>query len=283
MPTRFEGVGIGLRREHYATIASCERRLDFLEIIPENFVGHGGNPLRVLEQCAAKWPIAVHGVSMSVGGIDPFDATYLAGLRDLLRRLDAALYTDHLCYAAIGGVSYFDLLPLPFSGAAARHAAARVRELQDRLERPIAIENITYYAAMPGSTGDEGDFVTEVIERADCGLLLDVNNVYVNARNHGRDPVTSLLALPLARARQIHLAGFCAEDGRLIDDHGAAVHDDVWQLYRIAVERIGPVPTLIEWDNAVPPLDRVLDEADRARAIQQLAANRGHEPARSFA
>ncbi|MBC8072485.1 MAG: DUF692 domain-containing protein [Deltaproteobacteria bacterium] len=268
MSSGLHGVGIGLRREHYDVIGTCTRGIDFLEIIPENFVGHGGYPRRVLRECAQRWPIAVHGVSASVGGPDPFDLEYLAGLRSLLDELGAAVYSDHLCYAAIDGVSFFDLLPLPFSSSTARHAAARIRELQDRLERRIAVENIAYYATMPGTTVSEGAFITEVLERADCGLLLDLNNVYVNARNHRRDPFECLHALPLARTLQIHLAGFCAEGERLIDDHGAAVDDSVWELYRSVIAQLGPVPTLIEWDNAIPALDRLLDEADRARAIQ---------------
>lgn len=269
MPHALRGVGIGLRREHYDAIATCTRPLDFLEIIPENHVGKGGHPRKVLRQCAERWPIAAHGVSGSLGGPDPFDLHYLDGLRALLSEVDACNYTDHLCYAAIDGVSYFDLLPLPFCSAAARHIAARIRELQDRLGRRIAVENITYYAKMPGSVLDEGPFVTEVIERAGCGLLLDLNNVYVNARNHGLDPLACLMALPIAHAEQIHLAGFCPENGRLIDDHGAAVDDAVWELYRVAITALGPIPTLIEWDNAIPSLDRVLDEADRARAMQR--------------
>jgi hypothetical protein len=272
MPTALHGVGIGLRREHYDAIVGCDRQLDFLEIIPENFVDHGGNPRRVLERCAQRWPIAAHGVSLSIGGPDPFDRAYVAGLRALLDALDVAVYTDHLCYAAIDGSAFFDLLPLPFTTAAARHAAARILEIQDRLGLPVAVENITYYATMPGSACSEGAFVTEVVERAQCGLLLDVNNVYVNARNHGLDPLRALLELPLERTQQIHLAGFCPEAGRLIDDHGAPVHDDVWALYRAAIERIGPAPTLVEWDNAIPSLSRLLDEADRARAIQHDVA-----------
>ncbi len=268
MPAVLHGVGVGLRREHYDAILACDRQLDFLEVTPENFVEHGGNPLRVLERCAQRWPIAAHGVSMSLGGPDPFDPSYVDGLRRLLETLEVATYTDHLCYAAIDGFAFFDLLPMPFSTAAARHAASRIRELRDRLERPVAVENITYYATMPGSACSEGAFVTEVIERADCGLLLDVNNAYVNARNHGLDPLRALLELPIERAVQIHLAGFCPEGGRLIDDHGAPVHDDVWRLYRAVIERIGPVPTLVEWDNAIPSMSRLLDEADHARAIQ---------------
>jgi uncharacterized protein len=261
------GVGIGLRREHYAEILGCTRALDFLEIVPENFVARGGRPLAVLDACAQRWPIAAHGVSVSLGGPDPFDAEYLGGLRALLDRCRVTAYTDHLCYAAAGGTSYYDLLPLPFSAAAATHAAARIRECQDRLQRPVAVENISYYATMPGSTSDEGDFVREVVERADCGLLLDVNNVYVNAVNADRDPFEMLWALPTERAVRIHLAGHVREGVRLVDNHGTAVDPTVWAMYRAVIERHGAIPTLLEWDTDVPSLDRVLDEADLARAI----------------
>lgn len=268
------GVGIGLRREHYADIVQCTRALDFLEIVPENYLDKGGWPLQRLEACAQRWPLAVHGVSMSIGGPDPFDTRHLAALRRLLDRVGATRYTDHLCYAQLGGVAFFDLLPLPWTSAAARHCAERILRLQDALGYPVAVENITDYARMPGASLDEAGFVREVVERADCGLLLDVANVYVNACNHGQDPFATLLALPIERAVQIHLAGSVVEDGRRIDNHGTAVPEPVWAMYRAVVERVGAVPTLIEWDNAIPPLDRVLDEADRARAIQRACAPR---------
>ncbi len=267
------GVGIGLRREHYGEILQCSRTIDFLEIIPENFVRHGGRPLEMLRQCAERWAIAAHGVSMSLGGRDDLDEGYATGLAQLLDVCGSERYTDHLCYAAIDGVSYFDLLPLPFSTASARHAAGRITQVRDRLRRPIAVENISYYATMPGSSQAEGAFIHEVVERADCGLLLDVNNVYVNAINHDRDPFEMLWELPTERAVQIHLAGHVREGVRLIDNHGAAVNDTVWAMYRAVIERHGPIATLLEWDTNIPALDRVLDEADKARAIQQACAD----------
>ncbi len=264
-------VGIGLRREHFDEVPRCERTLDVLEIVPENFVGQGGRSRAVLRACAERWPIAVHGVSASVGGPDPLDHGYLRALKGLLDELDVPLYTDHLCYAAIGGVAFHDLLPLPFTDEAVRHCARRIRELADALERPVAVENITYYATMPGSVLDEGAFVRAVVEEAGCGLLLDVNNAYVNARNHGFDPYDVLFALPLERTVHVHLAGHCREDGRLVDDHGAAVIDEVWALYAAALPHLGSCSTIVEWDTNIPPLDRVLDEADRARAAIALA------------
>lgn len=270
--TRPTGVGIGLRREHFAAIEQCSRRIDWLEIIPENYVGHGGHVRRHLSWCRERWPVIAHGVSLSLGGPDPLDAGYVDGLRGLLDELQAPFYTDHLCYATIGGVNFYDLLPLPFTEEAVRHTAARIRELADRLERPVAVENISYYAVMPGAAMSEGQFVTAVVEEAGCGLLLDVNNVYVNARNHRQDPVASLEALPLHRTVQIHIAGHVEEGGRLIDTHGRPLVDPVWALYEHALAQVGPVPTLLEWDTDIPALDRVLDEADRARAIWERVA-----------
>ncbi len=264
-------VGIGLRRPHFGTLPETSRPLDFLELIPENYIGgpapRGGRDAQVLRACAARWPILAHGVSMSLGGPDPLDHSYIRGLKRLLDQLDAPFYTDHLCFTTTGGRSTYDLLPLPFNDDAVLHTAGRIRELADALERPVGVENISYYAQMPGSTLDEGAFVTAVVEEADCLLLLDVNNVYVNAQNHGADPSEMLAALPIDRACQIHLAGHVQEGPRLIDHHGAPVCDAVWDLYREALRLIGPRPTLIEWDTLIPELDLVLDQADLARAV----------------
>ncbi|KIG13444.1 hypothetical protein DB30_08071 [Enhygromyxa salina] len=261
------GAGIGLRRRHFSEILEHERPLDFLEIIPENYVGKGGRYLHMLDACAERWPILAHGVSMSIGGPDPLDHEYLAALRQLLDRIGAPFYTDHLCFATLGGRTTFDLLPLPFNEEAVRHTAARVRELADALDRPIALENISYYAQMPTSDLDEGAFVSAVIQEADCMLLLDVNNVFVNARNHELNPSELLWQLPVDRACQIHLAGHKLEGPRLLDNHGAPVCEEVWALYREVIERCGPIPTLIEWDTQIPELAAVLDQADLARVI----------------
>lgn len=275
------GVGIGLRREHFAAIERCERAVDWLEIIPENYVGYGGVARRNLARCRERWPVVAHGVSLSLGGPDPLPAEYVAGLRRLLDELQAPFYTDHLCYATIDGINFYDLLPLPFTEEAVHHTAGRIRELAERLGRPVAVENITYYAEMPGGQLGEGQFVTAVVEEAGCGLLLDVNNVYVNAKNHGLEPLAVLEALPLHRTRQIHIAGHVQEGGRLLDNHGSPLVDPVWQLYEQALARVGPVPTLLEWDTDIPALDRVLDEADRAREIWQRFAAAPATPARS--
>ncbi len=269
------GVGVGLRRPHYdELLAAIEddallgaRAPAWLEIIPENFVDRGGMQRAVLARCRERWPIVTHGVSASIGGPDPFDEDFIRGLKALVHGLDAPYFTEHLCYASVDGRTTFDLLPLPRTGEAVKHVAARARELAERIERPLALENISYYAVMPGSELSEGEFVTAVLEEADCGLMLDVNNVYVNAVNHRQDPSAALRALPLARTRQIHLAGHMRQGPRLLDHHGAPAVPEVWSLYREALELVGPAPTLIEWDTHIPPLATVLEEVQRAREI----------------
>jgi uncharacterized protein (UPF0276 family) len=268
MSARVKGVGIGLRRPFYEELLATDRHVDWLEVVAENFAGIGGRPAYMLAQFAERWPIVAHGVALSVGGPDSFD-TYVRALEPLLRRLDPPFVTDHLCYASIGGQQTFDLLPLPFHDDAVKHVGRRAREAQERLHTPLLLENITYYASMPGSEMDEPDFIRAVIDEAGCGLLLDINNLYVNAKNHGHDPFEHLARMPLDRVRQIHLAGFSKEGDVLLDTHSRPVAKDVWDLYREALRSTGSVPTLIEWDQGIPSLDAVLDEADRAREIQQ--------------
>jgi uncharacterized protein (UPF0276 family) len=269
-----EGVGIGLRRVFHAELLSTTRRVDWLEIVAENFMGLGRRPARVLARCLERWPVVSHGTALSVGGPDPTD-DYVRALLPLLDRLESPFFSDHLCYASLGGVQSFDLLPLPFCEEAVEHAARRARAVQQRAERRLLLENVTYYATMPGSRMGEPDFVRAVVEEADVGLLLDLNNLYVNATNHGTDPMDAVGRLPLHRVGQIHLAGFLREGDVLLDTHSRPVAGAVWSLYREVLRRSGPVPTLIEWDQSIPSLDAVLDEADRARAIQaEVAAER---------
>lgn len=261
------GVGIGLRKELARQLFATERSVDWLEIIPENFLTQGGWRRAMLDQAIERWPVVSHGVCLSVGGPEPLDGDYLDKLRRLLDRLETPFFSDHACYERAHGRFFHDLLPLPFTEEAALWAGRRAREAADRVGRPLILENITYYAEMPTSALSEGEFLTRLLEESGCGLLLDVNNVYVNAINHGRAPRDVLNELPLDRVRQIHLAGHEPEDDLLIDNHGSAVRDEVWALYREALERTGPKPTLIEWDTNIPPLDRVLDQADHARDI----------------
>lgn len=263
------GVGVGLRRPHWAAVLETSRRVDWLELIPEVFVGVGGQAARVLDALRERHRLVPHGVSLSVGGPDPLATDKLRGLRELASSVDAPYYSDHICLASIDGIETFDLLPLPFCEEAAEHVASRAREARAQLERPLVLENITYYATMPGSEWDEGRFLHEVFARCEAGLLLDVSNVVVNAKNQKRDPRELLDALPLARTEQIHLAGHRhqAQWGLVIDDHASAPSEESLALYEYALRRIGrPVPTLVEWDQEVPELGVVLDQADRARA-----------------
>ena len=264
------GVGVGLRRAHFGAWAQCARQVDWLELIPEVFVGVGGEAARVLHSLRERYALVPHGVSLSLGGPDAMPEEKLDGLRELCASLRAPYYSDHICLASIDGVETFDLIPLPFCEEAADHVAHRARTARARIERPLVLENITYYAAMPGSEWDEGRFLHGVFERCDAGLLLDVSNVVVNAKNQGRDARELLEALPLARTEQIHLAGHRhqPEWGVVIDDHASAPSDESLALYEHALRCIGrPVPTLIEWDQDLPTLDALLDQADRARAV----------------
>lgn len=268
---RVEGVGIGLRKAHYQELKSSEREIPWLEIVPENFLFHGGFRSDSLRFCAERWPLIPHGVSLSLGGPDPLDLHSLGALKELAGDLEAPYVSDHACFSSAHGISFHDLMPLPFCEEAALHMASRARQVMDYLELPLLLENISYYAVMPGSCLSEGEFLRIVLEESGAGLLLDVNNVYVNATNHGQDPVEALLQLPIERARQIHLAGHVKDGDYLLDNHGSEVSSEVWDLYRIALDRVGPLPTLIEWDTHVPALDLVLDEAQKANRILQRA------------
>lgn len=270
-----EGVGIGLRRNHYDALLETGRQIDWLEYVPENFVFQGGFRRRAFDACCSRFPLVAHGVSLSVGGPDPLNFEFLKGVKELLRQANASYFSDHLCYSSAGGHAFHDLLPLPFSEEAVHYTAERARQVADFLELPLVLENITYYAEMPGGRMSEGEFVSAVLEESDAGLLLDVNNVYLNAVNHGRDPLSVLEGLPLDRVRHVHLAGHVQDGDVLLDNHGTPVSDPVWALYRELLRRSGPRPTLIEWDTNIPSLDRVLDEADAARAIYQEFTHEG--------
>jgi uncharacterized protein (UPF0276 family) len=266
------GAGIGLRREFYDTLPLTGRTLDWVEIIPENFLTFGGRAQHVLDACAERWKVLPHGVGLNIGGPDAMDEDYVTRLTALVKRLEAPFFSDHLCYSRLGGVYLHDLLPLPFNEEAVEHVVPRVREVMARVGKPFLLENPSYYARMPGGTLAEADFLRHVAEQADCGLLLDVNNVYVNAENHGYDPRAFLDALPLERVVQVHLAGHFRREDVIIDTHGDVVCDAVWDLYRYVLKRTGPVSTLIEWDQDIPSMEAVLDQADLARrAMDEVA------------
>jgi uncharacterized protein (UPF0276 family) len=264
------GVGVGLRRAHFTAFAASERSVPWCEIIPEAFLGFGGLSLRTLHLARARGPVIPHGVSLNLGGADPLDLQRLDALARLCDELRAPWYSDHVCASAIDGAQSFDLIPLPFCEEAAEHVAKRAREARRVLGRPIVLENITWYAQMPDSTWDEATFLRAVLDESDAGLLLDVANVVVNARNHGRDPHEMLAALPLERTVQIHLAGHRHDQrwNMVVDDHASAVSQQTLAVYANALRRIGrPVPTLLEWDQQLPSWDQLLDEVARISAF----------------
>ena len=266
------GIGIGLRRDYADELLATERRVDWLEVTPENWVFYGGKKRRLFEACMERWPLVSHSVSLSIGGLDPLDAPLLDETRALCKRAAAPFFSDHLCYSGVRGRPLHDLLPLPFADEVVAHVAARVRETESRVEAKLLLENATFYAHMPGSTMDEAAFLGAVIEAAGCDLLLDVNNVYVNSLNHGFDARGFIDRMPMDRVREIHLAGHTLVGDTIIDTHIGPIIDPVWDLYRYTIARAARlVPTLIEWDQEIPPLDVVLDEADRARAEAAVA------------
>ncbi len=259
------GVGIGLRASHFGEILSRWPQLDWFEVLSENYMDTGGRPLWVLEQVAERYPVAMHGVSLSIGSTDPLDLTYLRKLKTLAARIGARWISDHLCWTGVLGRNTHDLLPLPYDEATLRHVSERVRRVQDYLERPIALENPSSYLAFVRSTMSESEFLARLAERADCALLLDVNNVYVSAFNHGFDAEAYVDAIPADRVVQYHLAGHTHKGTHILDTHSGPAIDAVWSLYERACRRTGAVSTLFEWDEAVPPLDVVRAEAAKAR------------------
>jgi uncharacterized protein len=262
------GHGIGLRTKHFPRVLDGTARADWFEAISENFMIRGGRPLAVLERVRAEAPIVLHGVSLSIGSTDPLNLRYLDELADLVARFAPAWVSDHLCWGSVGGHYAHDLLPLPYTEEALALVAERVRVVQDRLRRRILLENVSSYLTFTHSTTPEWEFLAAVAERADCGILLDVNNVYVSAMNHGFAPEAYIDGVPAERVGQIHLAGHSDHGTHLLDTHDAAVVPAVWDLYRYALRRLGRVSTLVEWDDRIPELEEVVAEAERARAIE---------------
>lgn len=270
------GAGLGLRRElASALLEQPARAVEFLEVAPENWMELGGRYGRQFRAFTERYPFVTHGLSLSLGGPAPLDVRFVKRIKKFLDAHGIKYYTEHLSYCSDGGHLY-DLMPIPFTADAVEHVAGRIRRVQDILEREIAVENVSYYAA-PGAEMSELEFVNAVLERADCGLLLDVNNVYVNSINHRYDPKTFLNGLPAHRVRYCHIAGHYveAEDLR-VDTHGAEVINPVWALLDHAYSRFGPVPTLLERDFNIPPLPALLAELDRIREAQ----SRQHRSAR---
>jgi uncharacterized protein (UPF0276 family) len=257
--------GVGLRRPHFDRILEHNQGVDFLEIISENFLSFGGRPRRVLAAALERFPVVMHGVSLSIGGLDPLNQDYLDKLKDLIDVVRPPWFSDHLSYSSHIGVEYHDLIPLPFSEEAVEHVVRRIKQVQDRIRVPFLLENPSYYVELPGKEMSEAEFVREVVTRADCGLLLDVNNVYVNAQNHGYDAREFLDAMPKGRVLQYHIAGHDGSGEFLVDTHGSHIIPEVYALYQYALERIGPAWTLLEWDNNIPSLEVLLRESRNVR------------------
>ena len=261
------GFGLGLRSDHYRDFIEGRPRVDWLEILSENYLVPGGKPLAKLDAIRRDYPVVMHGVSMSIGSADDMDERYLDALRGLADRVQPAWISDHLCWTGVDGHNLHDLLPLPCTEAALRHVVRRVERVQERLGRRLVLENVSSYVAFAGAEMAEWEFLAELVRRADCELLLDVNNVHVSAANHGFDARAYIDAMPRGRVRQIHLAGHTEADGLLVDTHDQPVCEAVWSLYAHALARLGPVPTMIERDDRIPPLAELVDELDRARSI----------------
>jgi len=269
------GIGVGLRTTHYREILEHWPALDWFEILSENFMQTRGRPLEVLDQIAERYPLAMHGVSLSIGSTDPLDWDYLRELKALRKRCAAEWISDHLCWTGVSSRNTHDLLPLPFSEEALLHTARRVREVQDFLEAPLVLENPSSYVEFSGTPLREWEFLTGVVELADAGILLDVNNVYVSAKNHGFDPEEYLSGVPMQRVVQIHVAGHTDHGTHAIDTHVGPVPDPVWRLLARARELGADAPVLLEWDAEIPEFSIVRADAERARDFLGGVATRG--------
>ncbi|MGH8679038.1 MAG: MNIO family bufferin maturase [Burkholderiales bacterium] len=275
MPTPAKAVvrraGVGWRAPHYRALLEQRPAVGFLEVHSENFFGAGGQPHQFLSRGRSLYPLSLHGVGLSLGSVDPLDRDHLASLRRLVARYEPIFVSEHLCWSSIGGRHLNELLPLPYTEEALEHVCSRVDELQTFLGRRILVENISSYLQFRHSTIAEPEFLTELSRRTGCGLLFDVNNVFVNAVNHGFDPAEYVEALPAQAIEEIHLAGYDEGEVCLVDTHGRPVQDEVWALYRHAIARLGPVPTLVEWDTEIPELAVLIAEAQKADAVMRDA------------
>ena len=259
------GVGIGLRIPHYNHIFEKKPVVDWFEIISENYMVEGGRQLQVLDQILERYRVVQHGVSMYFGSAEPLNREHLRRLKKLVRRTNTPWLTDHLCWGSVDGRYSHDLLPMPYTFEAAKRTAQKVREARDFLEVPIAVENVSSYAEYHVSEMTEWEFLNEVVEDADCGILLDVNNIYVSSRNHSFDPFEYLRSVPAERVAQIHIAGHSNYEKYILDTHDHPVLDPVWQLYAKAIEMVGSTATLLEWDDHIPSFDEVHKEALKAK------------------
>jgi uncharacterized protein (UPF0276 family) len=263
------GYGLGLRTAHYEAVLNESPDVDWFEVISENYMVDGGKPLYYLDRVRSLYPVVMHGVSLSIGGTDPLDRDYLRRLKELADRIEPHWISDHLCWTGFAGKQLHDLLPLPYTEEAVAHVADRVQQVQEFLGRRILLENVSSYITYRHSAMSEWEFLRAVAERADCLILLDVNNIYVSAMNHGFDPSAYVLGIPPERVYQFHLAGHSHNGDIIVDTHDHSVVDPVWELYAQAVRRFGRVSTMIERDADIPPLADLLAELNLARGIAE--------------
>jgi uncharacterized protein (UPF0276 family) len=262
------GVGVGFRVPHYAKVLEEQPPMDWFEVISENFMVQGGRPLANLDALRSKYRVVPHGVSLSIGGSAPLDQDYLKRLRALYERLSPPWASDHLCWGGTASLNAHELLPLPMNREVVAHVVERVKRVQDAVRVPFALENVSSYMTFNASTMHEFEFVAEVAEKSDSGILFDVNNVYVSYRNHGTDPDAYVKAMPKDRVVQIHVAGHTEKEKYVLDTHAGHVRDEVWDIYRHAIARLGAVSTLVEWDDEIPEWEVLSTEADKARTIR---------------
>lgn len=267
----FAGYGLGLRREHYRDFLDTDVPVDFVEVISENFMVDGGQPLDILRRVRARLPVALHGVSMSIGSADGLKRDYLRKLRTLVEAIEPLFVSDHLSWSRFDHFNSHDLLPLPYTEETLAVVCRNIQQAQEAIGRPMLLENPSSYVSFAASSMTEWEFLAEMTRRTGCGLLLDINNIYVSSHNHGWDADAYLAGIPAERVRQIHLAGHTQGDDLLIDTHDQPVNTDVWTLYAKAMAKLGPVATMIERDDAIPPLAQLLDELDTARALGRSA------------
>lgn len=261
------GFGLGLRSSHYAHILDHSPDVDWFEIISENYMDNHGYSMYLLERIAERYPIVMHGVSMSIGSTDPIDMKYLHGLKRLSKRINPQWISDHLCWTGILTRNSHDLLPLSFTEESLEHVVGRIKIVQDVLERPLILENPSSYLTFKQDTFTEWEFIKEMANQADCGILLDVNNIYVSSVNHEFDPIEYLNAIPMERVVQMHIAGHTNCGTHIIDTHDHPVVDEVWKLYHLAQQKAKGASTLLEWDAKIPPFDELLNELNKAKEI----------------
>lgn len=265
------GFGLGLRSEHYLDLIEHEHNVDWLEILSENYMIAGGKPLYYLDKIAERYPLVMHGVSLSIGSVDPLKQDYLQDLKKLAQRVKPKWISDHLCWTGTQGINLHDLMPLPYTEEALAHLVARITQVQDFLGRRILFENVSSYLTYQHSTISEWEFLRAVAQQADCLILLDINNIHVSAHNHGFDPLTYLHAMPANRIQQIHLAGHLNKGDYSIDTHDHDIIDSVWNLYAESMKHFGHISTMIERDDDIPPLKTLLAELQKARDISAAA------------